>query len=365
MFLEKIKLENFRNYSDCETDFHEKINIITGDNAQGKTNLLESIYFSSFIRSFRTSSDKDMIGFGKDYCRVCSSFSKNGDTDLVEVALARDGRKTAKVNGVKTERLRDVVADYYVVVFSPEDMKIVKEEPERRRNFLDREICQMSLSYFESLALYKKILLQRNTYLKEEAPDDALLDIWDESLAKEGARIIRKRKDFVDKLAVISESIHRGITDGSEVPEIKYDPNVEWTEDEKDQEASFRNILFENRKRDILQGNTSKGPHKDDLDILIDGVSTRKYGSQGQQRTAALSLKLAEIELIKEEKGEYPILLLDDVLSELDEKRQRYLVDHLENTQLFITAAEVPDEIIKYFPENKKLEIEKGRIKGK
>ena len=174
MFLKKIELENFRNYSSCEIDFHEKINIITGENAQGKTNLLESIYFSSFIRSFRTSSDKEMISFGKDHLRVCSSYSKNGEIDLVEVAMDRSGRKIAKINGARQERLRDVVSDYYVVVFSPEDMKIVKEEPERRRNFLDREICQMSLSYFESLAVYKKLLLQRNSYLKDEKIDEAL-----------------------------------------------------------------------------------------------------------------------------------------------------------------------------------------------
>lgn len=363
MFLEKIKLENFRNYISCEIDFHEKINIITGDNAQGKTNLLESIYFSSFIRSFRTSSDKEMISFGKDHLRVCSSFSKNGETDLVEVAMSRDGRKIAKVNGIRQDRLRDVVADYYIVVFSPEDMKIVKEEPERRRNFLDREICQMSLSYFESLAVYKKLLLQRNTYLKEEKPDETLLDIWDESLAREGANIIIKRKEFVDKLSAISENIHRGITDGSEVPEIIYCPNIEWKENREEQEEYFKEVLFENRDKDIFHGTTSKGPHKDDLDIMIDGVSTRRFGSQGQQRTAALSLKLAEIELINEEKGEYPILLLDDVLSELDEKRQRYLVDHLENTQLFITAAEVPNDIIRYFPQNRKLTIEKGTVR--
>ena len=213
MFLKKIELENFRNYSSCEIDFHEKINIITGENAQGKTNLLESIYFSSFIRSFRTSSDKEMISFGKDHLRVCSSYSKNGETDLVEVAMDRSGRKIAKINGARQERLRDVVSDYYVVVFSPEDMKIVKEEPERRRNFLDREICQMSLSYFESLAVYKKLLLQRNSYLKDEKIDEALLDIWDESLAKEGAKIIEKRKIFIDKLSLISENIHRGITE--------------------------------------------------------------------------------------------------------------------------------------------------------
>ena len=363
MFLKKIELENFRNYSSCEIDFHEKINIITGENAQGKTNLLESIYFSSFIRSFRTSSDKEMISFGKDHLRVCSSYSKNGETDLVEVAMDRSGRKIAKINGARQERLRDVVSDYYVVVFSPEDMKIVKEEPERRRNFLDREICQMSLSYFESLAVYKKLLLQRNSYLKDEKIDEALLDIWDESLAKEGAKIIEKRKRFIDKLSLISENIHRGITDGSEVPEIKYCPNVEWKESREEQEEYFRNLLMGSRQKDMMQGNTSRGPHKDDLDIMIDGVSTRKFGSQGQQRTAALSLKLAEIELIKEEKGEYPILLLDDVLSELDEKRQRYLVDHLENTQLFITAAELPSEIIRYFPKNKKIVIEKGTVK--
>ena len=363
MYLEKIKLENFRNYESEEIDFHKNINIITGDNAQGKTNLLESIYFSSFTRSFRTSSDKEMIGFGKDFCRVCSSYSKNDETEEVEIAMNREGKKTAKVNGVKVDKLRDVVSDYYVIVFSPEDMKIVKDEPEKRRNFLDREICQMSIGYLESLAKYKKLLLQRNAYLKEDIHDNALLDIWDENLAEEGAKIMIKRKDFVDKLSAISEDIHVSITDGKEIPMIEYRPNIEYRKDPEEQKEIFLDLLSDNRQRDIMQGNTANGPHKDDLDIMIEGVSTRKYGSQGQQRTAALSLKLAEIELIKEEKGEYPILLLDDVLSELDEKRQRFLVDHLEKTQIFITAAEVPEDIIKYFPENRKIEIEKGKVK--
>lgn len=363
MFLKKIKLENFRNYDSEEIEFHDKINIITGENAQGKTNLLEGIFFSSFIRSFRAASDKEMIGFGKEFCRVVSLFSKDGEDEVVEIAMDRGGRKKAAVNGMKTDRLRDIVSDYYIVAFTPEDMKIVKEEPERRRSFLDREICQMSVAYFESLAMYKKILLQRNYYLKEENIDPALLDIWDESLAKEGARIIIKRKEFVNKLSEISEDIHESITDGKERPVIEYCPNIEATDNEEEQKEAFLDILFESRQKDMQQGNTSRGPHKDDLDILLDGVSTRKYGSQGQQRTAALSLKLAEIELINEEKGEYPILLLDDVLSELDEKRQRFLVDHLEKTQLFITAAQVPEEIIKYFPENRKIEIEKGSVK--
>jgi DNA replication and repair protein RecF len=241
-------------------------------------------------------------------------------------------------------------------------MKIVKDEPERRRNFIDRELCQLRYSYFESLSDYKKILSQRNSYLKERNIDDALLEIWDEKLAEEGSKIIRHRKKFTDRLSVISSGIHEKITNGKEISRIEYQPSVSYYEDEEEQKKVFLSELLASRDRDKEHGNTFKGPHKDDIDIKIAGKSTRRYGSQGQQRTAALSMKLAEIELIKEDKDDYPVLLLDDVFSELDIERQKYLIDHLSKMQVFITSAELSEKMKGFFPESRKIEVKNGSI---
>ena len=366
MYIEKIEIEGFRNYENEKAEFHKNINIITGENAQGKTNLLESIYFTSFGKSFRTSKDREMIGFEKDYLRVSACYVDEEDEEEREnmvIALARDGRKSAQINGRTVERISEIINNHYAVIFSPEDLKIVKDEPERRRNFIDSEICQLSFSYFNALSKYKKILLQRNMYLKERNIDENLLEVWDENLSEEGARIIVKRKEFIDRLSLISNKIHSNITDGKENPTTVYESNIPLIGSKDEIKEEFLLCLTNARERDIQMGNTSRGPHKDDIDIRIKDKSTRKFASQGQQRTVALSLKLAEIELIKEEKGQYPILLLDDVFSELDEGRQRYLVDYLDMMQVFITAAEVPEKIIKYFPDSKKITVKEGHIK--
>ena len=362
MYIEKIELEGFRNYEKVETEFHKNINIITGENAQGKTNLLESIYFTSFGKSFRAARDREMIGFEKDYCRVSALYVKDDEKEKLDIALSKDGRKSAMIDGRNIERISELINDHYAVIFSPEDLKIVKDEPEKRRKFIDSELCQLSFSYFNSLSKYKKILSQRNSYLKEKNIDDSLLGVWDENLAEEGCKIILKRKEFIERLSEISSNIHNNITDGRENPEIEYKSSIPFIEERNELKDLFLKSLNKSRERDIYNGNTGYGPHKDDIEIKIKGKSTRKYASQGQQRTVALSLKLAEIELIKEEKGDYPILLLDDVFSELDEGRQRYLVDYLDMMQVFITAAEVPEKILKTFPESKKIKIQSGKI---
>lgn len=362
MYIDRMSLEGFRNYENEEVHFGKNINMITGENAQGKTNLLESIYFTSFGKSFRTGRDKDMIGFDKDFCRINAVYVIDDEEEKVEIALSKEGRRAAKISGRNVERISELINNFFVVIFSPEDLKIVKEEPQKRRSFIDSELCQLRFSYYESLSSYKRILNQRNHYLKERNIDDDLLDIWDENLASEGAKIIHLRKEFVDKLSEISSGIHERITNGKEISKIEYCPSIEFKEDKEEQKQFFVEKLKDERSRDIEYGNTSKGPHKDDIDIKIKGKSTRRYGSQGQQRTVALSMKLAEIELIKEEKNDYPILLLDDVFSELDEERQRYLVDYLKKMQVFITAAERMDKIEAYFPECMKMTIKAGAI---
>lgn len=362
MFLKKIELKNFRNYEEEEVEFHQKVNIITGKNAQGKTNLLESLYIMSLGKSFRTSKDTEMIGFDKEFCKAKSVSVKDGRELEIEIIIGRE-IKTAKINGMKTAKNIDLLENVYMVVFSPEDLKIVKDEPEKRRKFIDRELCQLKPVYYRNLGRYKKILQQRNSLLKQQEIKEDVIAVWDESLSEYGAKIIQERKRFIEKLNVISREISKNITNGREVTEIFYESNVAFRESYEEQKEYLKTILGKNLKNDIIRRSTSAGPHKDDLKICVEGVDIRHYGSQGQQRTAALSLKLAEIQLIKEEAKVSPILLLDDVMSELDAERQTFLIHSLGEVQLFITTAELSEEVKKQLPEGDTFFVEKGKIK--
>jgi DNA replication and repair protein RecF len=249
-----------------------------------------------------------------------------------------------------------------MVVFSPEDLKIVKDEPEKRRKFIDRELCQLKPIYYRNLGRYKKILQQRNSLLKQQEVKEDVIAVWDEGLAEYGAKIIQERNRFVEKLNGISREISRGITNGKEALEVSYEANVEYKESYEEQKEYLKSLLNKNLKNDIYRRSTSVGPHKDDLKICLEGVDIRHFGSQGQQRTAALSLKLAEIRLIKEETKVAPILLLDDVLSELDAERQNFLINSLEEVQLFITTTELGEEVKKQLPEGYTFSVENGRV---
>jgi len=362
MYFKRIELKNFRNYEEETVEFHNRVNIITGKNAQGKTNLLESLYIMSLGKSFRTNRDAEMIGFDKDFCRAKSTSLKNGRDLEVEIIISREG-KTSKINGLKTSKNIDLLENVYTVVFSPEDMKIVKDEPEKRRRFIDRELCLLKPLYYRNLGRYKKILQQRNSLLKQQTVDEDVIDAWDEGLAEYGAKIIQERKRFIEKLRSISREISMAITDGKEALEITYEACAECRDSYEEQKEYLKEKLKRNLKADLLRKSTSFGPHKDDLGLHVDGVDIRHFGSQGQQRTAALSLKLAEIRLIKEETGISPVLLLDDVLSELDTDRQNYLIHSLEEVQLFITATELNEELKKKLPEGETFFVEKGKVK--
>lgn len=358
MYIKEISLRDFRNYENLDVQFHNKVNIFLGQNAQGKTNLLESIYITSMGKSFRTGKDREMVRFGSEFFRVKATAVKEDDL-VVEIAVTKDGKKGIKIDGVKAKKMAELLENVYIVVFSPEDLRIVKDEPEKRRKFIDRELCQIKPSYFNNLNQYKKVLSQRNAYLKEYEINDSILDIWDMQLAEYGSKIIEHRTEFIKKLNVISSLIHKDITNKKEELEVIYEPNIEYC---KNLSEIFYKELKLNRANDIRRRTTGKGPHKDDLKLLSNGIDIRNFGSQGQQRTAALSLKLSEIKLIEEETGENPILLLDDVLSELDRERQNYLINSLSDIQVFITTTEISEEVefklgnIKYF------DIENGKI---
>lgn len=363
MYIKKIELNNFRNYSELSLDFDSRLNLILGNNAQGKTNLLEAVYVSSIGRSFRTNRDTDLIKFGCDYARINTKTEKEYTDGSVEIILSKNKNKYAKVDGVKIRKASELLKNIYLVIFSPEDLKLVKDEPEKRRKFIDRELCQIKPAYYDNLAKYKKILMQRNAYLKEYETDKSILDVWDIQLARHGAAITEYRNEFIKKLSLLSGNIHSGISNGREKLEIKYAPNLEISDDKKTQEEIFYSALKKAFENDIRQRTTTRGPHKDDIEFFINDINARSFGSQGQQRTAALSLKLAEISIIKEESGETPILLLDDVMSELDLERQEYLIKSLSEMQLFITTTEIPDILKEKQADGKLFYVENGKIK--
>jgi DNA replication and repair protein RecF len=363
MYLKQLFLKNFRNYEDEEITFHEKLNVFLGNNGQGKSNLLEGIYILSMGKSFRTTKDFEMIRFEAEFLRSKGLFIKDERELSVEAVLKKE-EKYFKVNGVKGTKNACLLENAYIVIFSPEDILVVKGEPERRRRFLDREIFQIRPLYYKDLMKYKKSLQQRNVILKEEYPDEKMLDVWDENLLLYGMKVMKERKDFVEKLRSASCKIHANITGGKEVLDVKYDPNIEMTDSLEEQRNVFLKRLAECRARDMDRGYTGIGPHKDDLRISIGDIDVRDFGSQGQKRTAALSLKLAELQIIKEETGEDAVVLLDDVLSELDRERQRFLIQTFEKNQIFISAAEMSAETGESLPEGKIFHIESGRVRA-
>ena len=361
MYIKEIELKDYRNYKELKVSFSENVNIFLGNNAQGKTNLLEGIYLNAMAKSFKTNKDKELIKFGEEFCKVKTIAFFDDEDHSTEILINKDGKKGVKIDGVKIKRTSELLERIFIIIFSPEDLKIVKDEPEKRRKFIDRELCQIKPGYYNDLYNYKRVLKQRNTYLKETNIETSILDIWDWELAKYGSRVVGRRNEFINRINEISKEIHDKISGGKENLELIYEPNVKSFTEENPEEY-FYNILLKNRNDDIRNRTTGKGPHKDDLNISADGIDLRKFGSQGQQRTAALSLKLSEIKLIEEEMGEKPILLLDDVLSELDNDRQNYLIHSLGGNQLFITTTDISGKVARQLPEGKVFKITSGQI---
>lgn len=361
MYLKEIELKNFRNYKEQAVTFHEKVNIITGKNAQGKTNLLESLYIMSLGKSFRTGRDGEMIGFGQEFCRAKSrTITEDGEIEI-EITISKEG-KLVKIDGVKAKKTADLLEHVYMVAFSPDDLKIVKDEPEKRRKFMDRELCQLKPVYYTNLTRYKKLLANRNILLRQGNKNPDLFSVYDEELAQYGSKIMAERRTFSEKLNKISSDIHGRVTDGKEKLTVSYECEFKEFSTMEELKEQFLQKLRSGLKKDLFRGTTGSGPHKDDLKLEIDGIDIRHYGSQGQQRTAALSLKLAEIYLIREETGEEAILLLDDVLSELDMERQTFLLNRLQNVQIFITAADLSDTLFSNLPESYVFQVDQGSV---
>ncbi|WP_423800268.1 DNA replication/repair protein RecF [Neobacillus sp. SAB-20_R2A] len=347
MYIEALALKNYRNYEELFIEFENKVNVILGENAQGKTNVMESIYVLAMAKSHRTSNDKELIRWDEEYAKIEGRVQKQYSSLPLQLVISKKGKK-ARLNHIEQQKLSQYVGNMNVVMFAPEDLNLVKGSPQVRRRFIDMEIGQISPIYLHDMSQYQKILQQRNHYLKmlqiKKQTDQTMLEILTEQFIQVAVKIIAKRFEFLHLLAKWAGPIHKGISRGLETLEINYKPSVEVLEE---QELSKMVTCFEEKfgkvkTKEIERGTTLFGPHRDDLLFFVNGRDVQTFGSQGQQRTTALSVKLAEIELIQAEIGEYPILLLDDVLSELDDYRQSHLLNTIQGkVQTFVTTTSV------------------------
>lgn len=357
MHIKKIKINNYRNYNEAEISFHEKMNILYGDNAQGKTNILESIYICATTKSHQGSKDKEIIKMGCDEAHVKMYIEKEGLEHYIDLHLKKNKPKGIAVNGIPIKRSAELMGIINIVLFSPEDLNIIKNGPSERRRFIDMELCQLSRIYLDNLYRYSKVLNQRNHLLKQISNNESLKDtlsVWDEQLIKYGTEIIKERKEFIEQINNISADIHKKLTGGKEFLNIQYEPDVD--------EEEFADKLYKNYNRDIYYQITHTGPHRDDIKFISNDMDLRIYGSQGQKRTAALSLKLSEIEIVKKKTGDIPVLLLDDVLSELDRRRQNYLLESIDDVQTIITCTGLEEFINHSLDVNRIYKIENGNV---
>lgn len=357
MIIKSIELKNFRNYSFLKMELDEKTNILYGDNAQGKTNVLEAIYLSGTTKSHKGSKDRELIQFEKEEGHIRCNVEKSGMDYRIDMHFRKNKSKGIAINGLPIKRAADLFGILNIIFFSPEDLDIIKRGPSERRRFVDLELCQLEKVYLHNLSNYTKVLNQRNKLLKSLYYEPSLedtLSIWDMQLVNYGKEIIKRREIFMEELNDIATKVHYKLSGGKEQLVIKYEPNVSL--------EAFEEKLEEALERDKRQKTTSVGPHRDDICFLVNGIDIRKYGSQGQQRTSALSLKLAEIELVQRKIKDMPVLLLDDVLSELDSNRQNYLLDAIGDLQTVITCTGLDEFVNHRFEINKIYKIVNGSI---
>lgn len=360
MYIKSLELNNFRNYNSLNITFEDATNILYGDNAQGKTNILESIYIAATAKSHRGNKDKEIIRFHCDEAHIKLVVMKHNVPLRIDMHLKKNKAKGIAINGIPIKKASELFGMLNVVFFSPEDLNIIKNGPSERRRFIDMELCQLDKIYVHNLISYNKILNQRNKLLKDivyfHNRKDLIdtLDILDIQLAEYGEKIIRQRCSFIEKLNSIICKIHSKITNEKENLVIRYEPNLSGN-------TLYENLVH-NHERDLRLGSTGAGPHRDDMGFYNYEVDIRRFGSQGQQRTAALSLKLSEIQLVKNMIQDIPVLLLDDVLSELDSSRQKHLLDSIENVQTIITCTGLDEFIENRFKINSVYKVVNGTI---
>lgn len=357
MIIESMELEDYRNYQSLQINFSAGTNIFYGDNAQGKTNILEGIYVCSTTKSHRGAKDKEIIRFGQEESHIKLCIRKDGVPYRIDMHLKKHRTKGIAINGVPIRKVSELFGIANIVFFSPEDLNIIKNGPAERRRFIDLELCQLNKLYVHALANYNKVILQRNKLLKDlfiHPEYESTLEVWDEQLLAYGMQVIRERQRFIEQLNQIIQDIHGSLTGNKEHLELKYEPNIE--------SDRFAELLRKSREQEIRQKTTLVGPHRDDISFSVNQIDIRKFGSQGQQRSAALSLKLSEIQLVKQMIHDYPVLLLDDVLSELDSSRQNHLLNHINQIQTMITCTGLDDFVEHRFPIDRIFHVVDGTV---
>jgi DNA replication and repair protein RecF len=364
MIAKKLNMADFRNIKEEEINFSEGVNILCGENAQGKTNILEALWFFSSGKSFRATKEKDVIRFQQPLSKLSLLYETKQRESNLEMNIPRTGKKEIFINGVKAKKQSELVGSFTSVLFSPEHLTLIKDGPSERRRFIDFAMCQLKPRYLMLLSEYLKLLERRNAALKT-AFDKTIydtLDIWDEKLSVCGSELIVYRNEFVKSISTFAYKNHYELSGGLEELSVKYIWFGGFEPTSKEETSTFfLEELKKHRENDIKEGNTAIGPHRDDIEILINGFPARIFASQGQQRSAVLSLKIAEGEMISKEYGEEPVLLLDDVLSELDTKRQEFIIKKIENKQVIITCCE-PERFVN-LTKGKVFNVSAGNIK--
>lgn len=360
MQIKKLFLQNFRNYESENFDFSEGLNVLFGKNAQGKTNCAEAVFYLCTGTSLRIRHDKQLVKMGANVAKITAEAENRYGKVLIEAEIAETKREI-RVNGSKISKNADLLGHINSVFFSPGELRLIQDGPDERRRFMNVSISQNSAPYYTALLRYNKILDQRNALLKN--PDYTLvldtLPVWDEQLCKYAATIVKKRVEFLDKLAPYAKEMHAYLTDNAE--ELILRPERKYEGEEAEIAQTLARRLANNYEKDMRLGFTTVGPHRDDIEVLINGVDAKSYASQGQQRTAALSLKLAEVQILKEISGEYPVLILDDVMSELDLPRRKKLLQRIHGMQTLLTCTHA--ERVLYGAECNKIRIENGKVK--
>lgn len=347
MKINSIKLIGYRNYTEEKVYFSPNLNVLLGKNAQGKTNLLEAVYFCAVAKSPRTNKESELVNWNKDFANILLDYTTRAGDKKIEITLKKRGKKIVRLNRINILKIADLVGAVKCVYFSPDELKLVKDAPQDRRKFLDTDISQLDKNYFYNLLKYNKILDSRNKLLKEQKDASVIkqtLPIWSMQLAQTGAKIIASRIKFLEKLKVYAMQSHQYLTDNQEKLDLTYQGVTALTE--KDIENKLYEQLVQSEEKDLRLGYTTTGPHRDDIEMKVNGVDIRAFGSQGQHRTVALSLKLAELEIFKDECGEYPVLLLDDVLSELDIDRQSKLLKKTKQIQTIMTTTNTNEYLL-------------------